>query len=253
MHIYTHLRPEHRLLAAPYSSAEDVYGSGMMELDRMVGRMVDHLEMLGVADDTIILFTSDNGAMSAWWPDGGTTPFRGEKATTWEGGVRVPMLVRWPARIPEGSVSNGIQSHLDLFTTLAAAAGVPDVARKLEAQNGVKIDGLDNLPAWTAGKPSARDVQLMYNEDQLTALRIGPWKIHRQTRFLRADGAERPDLQPENGPLRAARRTSLEPDRHEEGVPWRPDHRCPVGALPLARGISAPSGGRITAAAIGDA
>jgi arylsulfatase len=79
-------------------------------------------------------------------------------------------------------VSNGIQSHLDLFTTLAAAAGVPDVARKLEAQNGVKIDGLDNLPAWTAGKPSARDVQLMYNEDQLTALRIGPWKIHRQTR-----------------------------------------------------------------------
>jgi arylsulfatase len=182
MHIYTHLRPEHRLLAAPYSSAEDVYGSGMMELDRMVGRMVDHLEMLGVADDTIILFTSDNGAMSAWWPDGGTTPFRGEKATTWEGGVRVPMLVRWPARIPEGSVSNGIQSHLDLFTTLAAAAGVPDVARKLEAQNGVKIDGLDNLPAWTAGKPSARDVQLMYNEDQLTALRIGPWKIHRQTR-----------------------------------------------------------------------
>ena len=84
--------------------------------------------------DTIVIFTTANGAMSAWWPDAGVTPFRGEKATTWEGGVRVPILARWPARIKAGSVSNGIQDHTDLFTTLAAAAGVPDVADRSPRQ-----------------------------------------------------------------------------------------------------------------------
>jgi arylsulfatase len=182
MHIYTHLRPEHRALAAPYSSAFDLYGSGMMELDMQVGRLLDKLEQLGVAEDTIVVFTADNGAMAAWYPDGGTTPFRGEKATTWEGGLRVPMLIRWPAAIPAGSVSNGIQANYDLFTTLAAAAGKPDVAAELRRSEKVHIDGVNNLDHWMGRGASARNSFIYYNEKELTAVRIGPWKSHMQIR-----------------------------------------------------------------------
>lgn len=182
MHIYTHLRPESRLLAQPFSSGDDLYGSGMMELDGQVGRILARLDELGIRDNTIVLFTADNGSMSSWWPDGGTTPFRSEKATTWEGGVRVPMLTRWPARIRPGSVSNGIQSHMDLFTTLAGAAGVPDVRARLRESHRVMIDGVDNLAHWTEGRPSAREHFFYYNEARLTALRFGPWKSHFQVR-----------------------------------------------------------------------
>lgn len=182
MHIYTHLREERRGQAAPYTSEMDVYGSGMMELDAQVGRLLAELETLGVAGDTIVLFTSDNGAMSRWWPDGGTTPFRGEKATTWEGGVRVPLLVRWPAKIPAGKVSNGIQDNTDLFVTLASAAGVEDVARQLRASHKVHVDGVDNLAHWTGTAPSARNTYLYYNEAELTAIRIGNWKSHMKER-----------------------------------------------------------------------
>jgi len=184
MHINTRLRPESRLLAQPHSSGDDLFGSGMMELDAHVGRILERLDGLGIRDNTIVLFTSDNGAMSAWWPDGGTTPFRSEKATTWEGGLRVPMLVRWPARIRPGSVSNGIQSHMDLFTTLAAAAGVADVRAQLRESHRVMIDGVDNLAHWTEGRPSARESFFYYNEGRLSALRFGPWKSH----FLTRDG-----------------------------------------------------------------
>lgn len=182
MHIYTHLRPEHRQLAAKYSSSFDVFGSGMIELDMQVGRLLDKLKELRIADNTIVLFTADNGAMAAWYPDGGTTPFRGEKATTWEGGVRVPMLIRWPAAIPAGQVSNGIQANYDLFTTLAAAAGVPDVAEKLKLSHKVHVDGVNNLPHWTGDAPSARNSFIYYNETKPTAIRIGPWKSHFQVR-----------------------------------------------------------------------
>jgi arylsulfatase A-like enzyme len=154
----------------------------MMELDGHVGQILAAIDRMGQRDNTIVLFTTDNGAMAAWWPDGGTTPFRSEKATTWEGGVRVPMLVRWPGRIPARSVSNGIQTHYDLFTTLIAAAGMPDVTERLRASHTVNIDGINNLDHWTGGAPSRRDVVIMYNENQLTALRFGPWKSHFQTR-----------------------------------------------------------------------
>lgn len=182
MHIYTHLRPEHRLLAADTSSSLDVFGSGMMELDMQVGHLLDTLKRLGVADNTIVIFTADNGAMSAWYPDGGTTPFRSEKATTWEGGVRVPMLIRWPAAIPPGKVSNSIQSNYDLFTTLAAAAGVDNVAEKLKASHKVHIDGVNNLAHWIGDAPSARNTFIYYNESSPAAVRIGPWKSHFQVR-----------------------------------------------------------------------
>jgi arylsulfatase A-like enzyme len=182
MHIYTHLKPESRYLAQPFSSEYDLYGSGLMEHDAYVGNLLKALDEMGAAETTIVLYTTDNGAMAAWWPDGGTTPFRSEKATTWEGGVRVPMLIRWPGRIKPGAVSNGIQSHMDLFTTLAAAAGVEDVASKLLESHKVKIDGVNNLATWTEGAPSSRNQQIFYNESKLTAVRIGPWKMHFEER-----------------------------------------------------------------------
>lgn len=182
MHIYTHLRPERKNLATPYSSEFDVYGSGMMELDIMVGELLKKLETLGVADNTIVIFTADNGAMADWFPDGGTTPFRGEKATTWEGGVRVPMLIRWPAKIKAGSVSNGIQDHTDIFTTLAAAGGAENVVDKLKQSHHVHIDGVNNLSHWISNTASTRTIYYYYNEMDLTGIRIGNWKSHFQQR-----------------------------------------------------------------------
>lgn len=182
MHIYTHLKPESRDLATPYSSEFDIYGSGLMEHDGHVGQILKLLDDLGIADNTIVIYTTDNGAMAAWWPDGGTTPFRGEKATTWEGGVRVPLLVRWPGHIKPGSVSNGIQSHEDLYTTLIAAAGERGIHDKLAKRDKVYIDGVDNLDHWEGKAPSARNSVIYYNEDDLTAVRIGPWKSHMKVR-----------------------------------------------------------------------
>jgi arylsulfatase len=182
MHIYTHLKPDSRHLASDISSEFDVYGSGLMEHDQHVGRLLKLLDSLKIAENTIVLYTTDNGAMVSWWPDGGATPFRGEKATTWEGGVRVPLLVRWPARVPKGSVSNGIQTHEDLFTTLAAAAGVADVTAQLQRTHKVHIDGVNNLAHWVGEGPSRRNHVIYYNESELTAVRIGPWKSHMKVR-----------------------------------------------------------------------
>lgn len=182
MHIYTHLKPEHQNLATPYSSEFDIYGSGLMELDMLVGQILDRVEKLGISKNTIIVFTTDNGAMADWFPDGGTTPFRGEKATTWEGGVRVPLLIRWPNKIPAGSTSNGIQDHTDLFTTLAAACGLHHIGEELKTKNKVYIDGINNLDHWSGKGPSKRTVEYYYNESELTAIRIGNWKSHMMTR-----------------------------------------------------------------------
>ncbi len=176
MHVYTHLKPESRQLATPYSSEEDVYGSGMMEMDGHIGQLLDKLDTMGLSKNTIVVFTSDNGPQTFHFPDAGSTPFRGEKSSTWEGGYRVPLLVRWPERIKPGSVSNGIQAHYDLFTTLAHAAGVPGVAEQLKTSHKVHIDGVDNLAHWSGQAPSARSSYIYYNERELVGARVGPWK-----------------------------------------------------------------------------
>jgi arylsulfatase A-like enzyme len=132
----------------------DVFGSGMIEHDGHVGQLLKLLDELKIADNTIVIYTSDNGAMVSWWPDGGTTPFRGEKATTWEGGVRVPMLLRWPARVKARA---GLQRHPDARGPVHHAGcrrRCGDVPAKLRESHKVFIDGVDNLEHWTGNAPS---------------------------------------------------------------------------------------------------
>ncbi len=179
MHVYTHLKEESRNLATGISSEEDVFGSGLIEHDGHVGQLLDKLDDLGVADNTIVIYTTDNGPEQSSWPDAGITKFRGEKMTTWEGGVRVPFLVRWPGHIPAGSKLNGISSHEDVFPTIAAALGEPDLRGAMKKSHNVYIDGENNLDYWTGkSKESARNTIYYYYESSLTAIRVGPWKMH---------------------------------------------------------------------------
>ncbi|MNN22697.1 Sulfatase [compost metagenome] len=153
--------------------------------------MLKKLDDLGVADNTIVIYSTDNGPEHETWPFGATTPYRSSKMTTWEGGIRVPMLARWPGHIAAGSELNGIQSHEDLFTTLAVAAGVPDVRERLakgdDFGTGVVkknyIDGVDNLAYWQGKSDhSARNFMLYYSESRLQAVRLNQWKAHFYTR-----------------------------------------------------------------------
>ena len=126
-----------------------MYGSGLMEHDMQVGQLLDKMKAMGVLDNTIIVYSTDNGPEHSARTHGRTTPFRGEKMTTYEGGVRVPMLVRWPGHIPAGQELSGIQAHMDLFTMLSAAAGVEDVAERMMKERKQYIDGVNNLDYWT--------------------------------------------------------------------------------------------------------
>jgi arylsulfatase len=133
-----------------------------------------------------VIYTTDNGNELMLWPDGGYAPYRGEKGGTWEGGVRVPMLVKWPGKIRPGSVSNGIQTHEDLYATLAAAAGMPDLAKEMltgkkigDMTYKVHLDGYNNLAHWTGqSEKSARREVFYYDETDLMALRVDDMKMH---------------------------------------------------------------------------
>jgi arylsulfatase A-like enzyme len=187
IHIWSHPQKKYVQRAVDEGRAEeDVTRAKMIEHDEHVGAILKKLEALGVADNTIVVYTTDNGNELIMWPDGGYAPFRGEKGTTWEGGVRVPCLVRWPGKIKAGSVSNRLQSHEDLFVTLAAAAGLPDLKDKLlrgHKMGGttykVHLDGYDNLDHWTGkSAKSARREYYYYDETDLMAVRIDHWKMH---------------------------------------------------------------------------
>jgi len=182
MHMYTRLSNEHRYLAAPYTTEHDAYGSGMIEHDMQVGELLDGLEALGVLDNTIVIYSTDNGPEHSARLHGGTTPFRGEKMTTYEGGVRVPMLIRWPGHVPAGEERNGIQAHMDLFTTLAAAAGEPNVVEKMRTDRKQYIDGVNNLDYWLGKtEESARDNFIYYHESTIRAIRYKQWKLNFET------------------------------------------------------------------------
>lgn len=182
MHMFTHLKPKSRYLALPHTTEHDFYGSGMIEHDMMIGDILEQLEEMGLLENTIIIYSTDNGPEHSARIHGGTTPFRGEKMTTYEGGVRVPMMVMWKDKIKGGKRLQGIQAHMDIFTTLAAAAGVPDVAEKLEKEIQQPIDGVNNLNYWLGNTDkSNRNNFIYYHESDIRAVRINQWKMHFQT------------------------------------------------------------------------
>jgi arylsulfatase len=183
MHLYTRLDDKWRYAAEKYTSEADFHGSGMLQHDHDIGLVLDFLTANGFDENTIIWYSTDNGPEHSSWPHGATTPFRGEKMTTYEGGVRVPSILRWPKKVPAGTVLNGIQSHQDMFTSLAAAAGVEDVAKDMLSEKKQYIDGINNLPYWQGeSSESARDHIFHYYESKLTAVRMGPWKVHFSTK-----------------------------------------------------------------------
>ena len=136
MHIFTHLKPE-----SEGKTGLGIYADGMVEHDGMVGQLLDKLKELGIEDNTIVMYSTDNGAETFTWPDGGTTMFRGEKNTNWEGGYRVPTLIRWPGTIKPGTVINDICAHEDMMTTLLAAAGDPKVADEGQDHRRPNVQG----------------------------------------------------------------------------------------------------------------
>ena len=183
MHLYTRLNDEWRYAAEEYTSEADFYGSGMLQHDHDIGVVLAFLEQNGLADNTIVWYSTDNGPEHSSWPHGATTPFRGEKMTTYEGGVRVPSMLRWPGVVEPGKILNGIQGHQDMFTSLAAAAGVDNVAEKMLAEKQQYIDGVNNLSYWKGETDgSARNHIFYYYESKLTAVRMGPWKFHFSTK-----------------------------------------------------------------------
>lgn len=187
IHINSHPLPKYVQMAVNEGRAEeDVVRAKMLEHDEHVGALLKKLEELGVADNTIVVYTTDNGNELMFWPDGGYAPFRGEKGTSWEGGFRVPCLVKWPGHIAPGTELNGLQSHEDLFATLAAAAGMPNLKEELltgkkmgDMTYKVHLDGYNQLDYWT-GKTdkSARREFFYYDETDLMAIRVDGWKMH---------------------------------------------------------------------------
>jgi arylsulfatase len=180
MHIFTHLKE-----ASAGKTGLGVYPDGMVEHDAHVGQLLDKLKELGLEENTIVMYSTDNGAEKFTWPDGGTAPFRGEKNTNWEGGYRVPTAIRWPGVIPPGTVNNEVFSHEDMLPTLLSAAGVPDVKEQL--LKGMKVgnrtfkvhlDGYDITSALAGKTPSPRHEFFYFNDDgSLVALRYNQWKI----------------------------------------------------------------------------
>jgi arylsulfatase A-like enzyme len=181
MHVWTHLKP-----SSMGKTGLGIYPDGMVELDGYVGQLLDKLEKLGIAQNTVVVFTTDNGAECLSWPDGGSTPFRGEKDTNWEGGWRVPCLMRWPGIIEAGRVINDIASLQDFIPTFAAAAGETDLVEKVK--KGYKIgsktykvhlDGFNLLPFLSGKeKESPRPGFLYWSDDgELLAIRIKEWKV----------------------------------------------------------------------------
>jgi arylsulfatase A-like enzyme len=182
MHVVTHLSEKYEALRTP-ENGWSIQEAGMAQLDDVVGSVMAYLKNNGLDDNTIVVFTTDNGAENFTWPDGGQTPFAGGKGTGLEGGFRVPAIVRWPGKVPAGKVENAIVSGLDWFPTLAAAAGNPNVATELlqGKQMGdrtfkVHLDGYNQLDLITAKGPSKRHEIFYLTETTLAAVRIDDYK-----------------------------------------------------------------------------
>ena len=182
MHFRTHVKKENLGISGPDG---DEYSDGMVEHDGHVGQLLALLDELGIADDTIVLYSTDNGPHYNTWPDAGTTPFRSEKNSNWEGAYRVPAFVRWPGRFPAGTTVNGIVAHEDWLPTFASAAGNPDMKDQL--RQGVSLagrkyrnylDGYDQLDylSGKADRSPRREFMYVNDDGQVVALRLGAWK-----------------------------------------------------------------------------
>ncbi|MEP6671336.1 MAG: arylsulfatase [Chthoniobacter sp.] len=229
MHVHTHLKKESQGV-----TGLGVYPDGMVEHDAMVGQILNKLKELGLEDNTIVMYSTDNGAEKGSWPDGGISPFRGEKNTNWEGGYRVPCAIRWPGVIAPGTVHNDICSHEDMLPTLLAAAGVPDVKEQLlkgmkvgDKTFKVHLDGY-NLTDYLAGKAADPRQEFFYFNDDgsVVGVRVRQWKIvFAEQRSHGMDVWREPFT-----PLRVPRMINLRADPFEEGEhgwtdwEWTMDH-----------------------------
>jgi len=224
MHIFTHLKD-----ASKGKTGLGIYADGMVEHDGMVGQILDKLKELGLEENTIVMWSTDNGSESFSWPDGGTTMFRGEKATNWEGGYRVPCVIRWPGAIKPGTVINDVGAHEDMLTTLLAAAGDTTVKEDLlkgrkvgEQTYKVHLDGYDLGPALKGAGEWPRKEFLYWTDDgSVAALRYGNWKAT----FLRQDHEGLRVWQEPFTKLRAPMLTNLRMDpfekAHEIGMDYQ--------------------------------
>lgn len=182
MHFRTHVKKSHRGI-----SGQDEYADGMVEHDMHIGKFLNLLDELKITDNTIVFYSTDNGPHYNTWPDAAATPFRGEKNTNWEGGWRVPAMVRWPGNIPAGSVTNEIVHHMDWLPTFLAAAGDSDIKEKLKKGDvkaigrsyKVHLDGYNILPLLTGKVNESPRKEIFYFSDDgdLTALRYDDWKM----------------------------------------------------------------------------
>ena len=182
MHVWTRLKAESQGV-----TGLGIYPDGMVEHDGHIGQILDKLDELGIADNTIVMYSTDNGAEVMTWPDGGTTPFRGEKNTNWEGGYRVPTLIRWPGVIKPGTIHNDIFAHEDMLPTLLAAVGETDVKEKLKAGGYQAIgrtykshlDGYNILPFLKGEEDKSPRSEFIYwtDDGDIAALRYNHWKL----------------------------------------------------------------------------
>jgi len=182
MHMWSHVAEKNI-----GKSGQDPYSDRMVVHDEQIGMILDKIDALGIADNTIVMYSTDNGPENDTWPDGANTPFRSQKDTGWEGGWRVPCFIRWPGVIKPGSVYNGIVSHIDMFPTLVAAAGNPDITEQLlkgTTLNGQKfnvhLDGYNMIPYFSGQtKDSPRQWLVYFSDDgDVMAMRVGDYKFH---------------------------------------------------------------------------
>jgi len=217
MHIFTRLKD-----ASKGVTGLGIYADGMVEHDGMIGQMLDKLKALGLEDNTIVMYSTDNGAEAMSWPDGGTTMFRGEKNTQWEGGYRVPCIIRWPGVIKPGTINNEIGSHEDMMTTLLAAAGDSTVKEDLlkgrtigNLTYKVHLDGHNLIPALKGESAWPRKDFIYWTDDgSVAALRYGNWKAT----FLRQDAEGLGVWQEPFVKLRTPMLTNLRMDPFERAV-----------------------------------
>jgi arylsulfatase A-like enzyme len=182
MHVFTYLSPHYKSLMTT-DNKWSMQEAGMAQFDDIIGSVMKKLDDMGVADNTIIIVTTDNGTETFTWPDGGNTPFKGEKGMALEGGFRVPMVMRWPGKVKPNQVINGVMSGLDFFPTFVAAAGNPNIKQELlkgkklgDKSYKVHLDGYDQTDMLTKGGKSARDEFWYFTQTELAAVRIGDLK-----------------------------------------------------------------------------